>query len=151
MNLERHLALSPFGDFLKQRDSVEPQITFCFVRRVQMVRHSNVSPQFCLELTRNTASKLVQIMTVFTRWFCYLGHFRNVFSVRQSFQIQLNYAYMTLYEFRIHWERYLSCVQLTAAMFLFDTAPCNYCIFVNCCIVCQFHYNTTVVFLKHCN
>ena len=69
MNLERYLALSPFGDFLKQRDSVEPQITFCFVRRVQMVRHSNVSPQFCLEPTRNTASKLVQIMTVFETMF----------------------------------------------------------------------------------
>ena len=71
MNLERYLALSPFGDFLKQRDSVEPQITSCFVRRVQMVRHSNVSPQFCLELslTRNTASKLVQIMTVFETMF----------------------------------------------------------------------------------
>ena len=72
MNLERYLALTPFGDSLKQRDSVElqiSQITFCFVRRVQVVRHNNVSPQFCLELTRNTASKLVQIMTVFETMF----------------------------------------------------------------------------------
>ena len=72
MNLERYLALTPFGDSLKQRDSVELQIsqtTSCFVRRVQVVCHSNVSPQFCLELTRNTASKLVQIMTVFETMF----------------------------------------------------------------------------------
>ena len=72
MNLERYLALTPFGDSLKQRDSVELQISqtpSCFVRRVQMVCHSNVSPQFCLELTRNTASKLVQIMTVFETMF----------------------------------------------------------------------------------
>ena len=94
MNLERYLALSPFGDFLKQRDSVEPKITSCFVRRVQMVRHSNVSPQFCPELTRNTASKLVQIMIVFARWFAIWDTFDMFYSVRQSFQIQLNYACM---------------------------------------------------------
>ncbi len=72
MNLERYLALTPFADSLKHRESVElqiSQINSCFVRRVQMVRHNNVSPQFCLELTRNTASKLVQIMTVFETMF----------------------------------------------------------------------------------
>jgi len=72
MKVERYVALTPFGDSLKHRDSVELQIskiTSCFVKRVQMVRHNNVSPQFCLELTRNTASKLVQIMTVFETMF----------------------------------------------------------------------------------
>ena len=42
--------------------------------------------------------------------------------------------------------RMLSCAQLTAALVVFDnvTAPRNYWILVECCIVCQFHYNETV-------
>ena len=107
MNLERYLALTPFADSLKHRESVElqiSQINSCFVRRVQVVRHNNVSPQFCLEPTRNTASKLVQIMIVFARWFAIWDTFDMFYSVRQSFQIQLSYARINLSMCESQWK-----------------------------------------------